>query len=634
MVKDSFTLSSNPNAQQPDRITIRQLMLIFVSNWYVFVISIVVAGLLAFTYGKLAIPIYRVTASILVEDANNAGVTGIENNLLQGFGVRSGSHNMDNQILILSSWAMIQKSLVGLNFETNIYRKSLSKQASYYPMSPIEIIPGYRGMSKTRLEFQFKYLEENKFRLKTKGNSNFHLDTIVAFGQNIQFANGSFTIMPHPDFEDLIKPGDKLYFKHYNQEDLTAYYQARLLVQKATRDGTIIRLSLEGPNKAKDIVFLERLTEIFSSSNLEKKNHEANRVVEFIDAQLVNVSDSLMLTENQLQDFRSRNRIMNVSAQAQQIIDQALTLENEKARLQLEKNYYEYLHEYLTKEDINEALISPATMGISDPVLARLLQEFAGLQAEYFSNGVGDRNPLTGQLELRLKNTKKSIMETLQGIMLANEMANTENAKQISKLNSQAARLPEKERQLLGIERKFNLNNVLYTFLLQKRAEAQIQRASNKSDLELIDSARAGLFPIAPNILMIYMVAIFMSVMVPFVVLFFLSLIQNKITSDEDIRKITYLPIVGHIPRSRLSYNTVVLSESQSSIAEAFRSLRTRIEFITKEAKSPLILVSSSVSGEGKTFSAINLASAYSLSGKKTLLVGFDLRRPTLAKSF
>jgi tyrosine-protein kinase Etk/Wzc len=460
------------------------------------------------------------------------------------------------------------------------------------------------------------------------------MDTVTSFGQPVNTTRGSFRIFPHPDMEHVYNSNTRIYLKFNSHEALTEGYRNRLKVNPVSDESTIVQLTLEGTNRWKDQMFLDKLLEVFLARNLAKKNHEASRIIDFIDSQLGEVSDSLKITENQLQEFRSRNRIMDVSSQAQQIIDQSVVLENEKARLTLESNYYEYLEEYLSKDNNQEVPISPATMGIEDPILARLMQELGGLQAEYFGTEMREKNPLQAQLELRIRNTKESIRETLQGIMRANRMAIAENDQQIEALNDRASILPEKERQLLGIERKFNLNNVLYTFLLQERAEAQIQKASNRPDNELIDSARAQKNPISPNRKKIFLLAFSLAIVLPLLLLLAMDLVNANINSEEDLKMITSLPIVGHIPHSRLSYNTVVLNESRSRVAEAFRTIRTRMEFMTRDTACPIIVVTSSIPAEGKTFAAINLASAYSLAGKKTLLMGFDLRRPTISASF
>lgn len=629
----SGSVKRNPTAQS-DTVNVRKLMMLLVGNWYYFVIGLAIVIAAAFFYLESVIPTYRVSSTLLIEEGDQANMSGIDNNLLEGFRITQGTKNLDNQMIILSSWTLIREVLEELKFGTDCYRKGLFNKASYYPLYPIEILPGPEGRVPYDIEFLFQHYEGNVYHLVTDRRSEIHLDTFLSFGQLLSTSKGSFTILPHPELVHIYGSNERIFFRFYEEEKLIENYIRRLTVEAASKDGTIIKLSLVGTNKAKDKIFLDKLVEVYMLNNLEKKNHEASRIVEFIDEQLIDVSDSLMITENQLQEFRSINRIMDVSSQAQQIIDQSVILENERARLTLGSNYYEYLDEYLSKESNQEVPISPATMGIEDPLLATLMQELAGLQAEYFSGGVGDKNPLQAQLELKIKNTKQSLRETLRGIKLANEMAIDENRQQIRNLNTQASTLPVKERQLLGIEREFNLNNVLYTFLLQKRAEAQIQKASNRPDFELIDPARPESRPVSPNRILVYLVALIIGFGIPFFVVILGDVINNRISSEEDLRSISQLPVVGYIPHSRLSYNTVVLMEPQSRIAESFRSLRTRMEFFTREKKCPIILVTSSILGEGKTFTAINLASAYSLAGKRTLLIEFDLRRPDLSRSF
>jgi len=608
---------------------IRKLLLMMRRNWYVYLLALVLSGVGAFLYMNYKIPTYYVDTTILVSEENSNAPAG---DLLEGFALRPGVQNLDNQMVIINSYSMVRRAIDELPFEINVFRKGLRREASYYPLSPIRIEPG-NGSYPDNQVFAFKYLEDNSFELTAKSPEGVELDTLIRFGQNIEFLGGNFVITPQPELEEIYKSGKKIYIRFSDKEKLTEVYLDRMSVENPTRDGSVIRLSLEGPNRIKDVIFLDKLTEVYIEDNLDKKNLEANRVTDFIDIQIGNVSDSLALTETRLQDFRSKNRIMDVSAQAQQIIDQHALLETETARLTLKRNYFIYLDDYLSKEDTDEAPMAPASMGIEDPLLANLLQELAGLQAEYYSNLVGERNPLQGQLELRIRNTKSSIRETLVGIKLANQMALDENRQQINRINAEASGLPVKERQLLGFQREFNLNNELYIFLLQRQAEAQIQSASNAPDNELIDRARS-IGPVSPNPNNTLAFALALALLIPTLVFWLGLSIKNKITSEEDLDFIVDIPIVAYFPHSRLGYNTIVLMEPDSRVSEAFRSLRTRMDYFTKDKKCPLITISSSMPGEGKTFAAINLASAYSLAGKKTLLVGFDLRRPTLNKSF
>lgn len=606
----------------------QKILRLILRNWYIYLIAFVLFGAGAFLYLKYKIPNYRAVTSILIEEEE----TMPGEDILQGFAVRPGIRNIDNQLLIVTSYSIIRKAVEDLPFEIDVYRKGFMSQASYYPMSPLRLEAGPNGFP-IGTEFIFQHVEGDQFYLGTTSKNVPELDTLFTFGQEMEYGDYSFTIYPQPELASEYQTGKKIYFKFFDKEMLTDKYQGRLEVNLADSDASIIELSLQGTNRIKDVVFLNKLAEVFIQNNLDKKNIEAERITAFIDNQLVDVKEDLTVTENQLQEFRSRNRIMDVSIQAQQIVDQAVVLENEKANLNLRRNYYLYLNNYLEEDGNDEVPISPSSMGINDPMITSLMQELAGLQAEYFSRAAGDRNPIQGQLELRIRNTKQSLKETLAGIIQANQMAINENQQQLNRLNSEAASLPEKERQLLGFQRSFNLNNVLYNFLLERRAEAQIQAASNQPDHELVDPARSSFVGPVPRIVFAFMfsLAIIMSTLF---LLLFSSLLLLHISSEEDIQYITKLPIIGQFPHSRLSYYNIVLTDPSSNMSEAFRSLRTRLEFFTKDVECPLIVVSSSIPGEGKTFVAINLASVYSLMGAKTLLVGFDLRRPTLSNNF
>ncbi len=400
------------------------------------------------------------------------------------------------------------------------------------------------------------------------------------------------------------------------------------------KEGPLLSISMEGTNNAQDVDFLNKLVEVFQAISLDKKNTEAIRRVQFIDDQLVGISDSLVLTENKLQQFRSSNRVMDLSAQGQAIIAQVTVLENERARLSLEANYYDYLAGYLAKNATGEVPIVPITMGINDPGLTRLVTDLTDLQGQLSGSGAGEKNPLQGIMAQRVRSTKEAIIETLNGLRRANSLARTENQQQITKVNAQASALPVTERQLLGFERKFRLNEELHTYLLKTRAEQQMQKESNTSDCDVIDPADEHFSVIiAPNPVKIYFVGLFSGFGIPFLIIF-LNFLFNKKLKDEDIGKITDLPVAGNIPHSTEKTNTVVFDYPNSTIAESYRLLRSKMQFFTKEATAPVILITSSMPADGKTFTSINLASVYSLLGKKTILIGFDMRKPKIFQDF
>ena len=635
MSKDTL-LQMDPQNQIPQQeevVDLRKLFFKLLSYWHYFAIALAVALICAWLYNRYAPTKYRVTSTLLIEEDKKSSAIGTDQ-ILKGFGLKSGMQNLDNQIQILTSWSLIGRTLDSLPFGTQYYYRGRIKKTGLYPKHPITVIQDTAGALPFDTEFKFKYLGNNKFTLDAESKESSALHKQASFGEKIVIKSGSFRIVcnNYKWFQDNMEAD--LYFILNSRTGLQENYKKRLKVAPATKEATIVTLSLEGNNKEMDIDFLNKLSAIFLNYNLDKKNKEANRTIDFIDNQLVGISDSLNITEGNLQKFRSNKMVMNLSAQGQVIIDQAMKLENDKARLVIEFNYYSYLADYLSKDNIGEVPIAPATMGITDPGLSRLVMDLAEVQGQYYSKSLGDKNPMQGQLAQRLKNTKDALKETLNGVKRANELAMRENRDQIATVNSKAAALPVTERELLGIERKFKLNDVLYTFLLEKKSEAQIQKASNTPDNEIIDPARPDKDPVSPKTTLSYLIAIVAGFGFPFLWIMLAETFNYKVRDEEDILKITDMPIAGHLPHSRFKTPTVVFEEPHSYVAEAFRSLRSRMQFFIKDKKSPVILITSSMPEEGKTFTAINLAAAYSLMGKKTVLVGFDLRRPKIYTDF
>ncbi|MCE5346079.1 MAG: polysaccharide biosynthesis tyrosine autokinase [Bacteroidales bacterium] len=621
-------------AKQDDDIDLTKLFYLVLSNWYWFALALFVALTVAWLYLTHTLPTWKVSATVLIEeDKKSQSIIGSDK-ILEGFGVRPGMQNLDNQLLLITSWSIVDKVLSELPFDIEYYYRGRMNKVPLYPESPVRVYTDASGKIPEDMEFEIKLTGSNTFILTAHSDKFHDFKTKAAFGDTIDIEGGKMRIEQVPGFytpENREKP---LYFIIHSRDKLVESIRSRLEAKPASKEGTIINLSIVGTNKVMEMDFLDKLIAVFLNNNLERKNKEAVRTIDFIDNQLLGISDSLNITEDKLQRFRSANRVMDMSAQGQQIITQAMNLENEKAKLVIESNYYEYLAGYLSKDAGGELPVSPATMGITDPGLTRLVIELSDLQSQYFSRSIGDRNPMQAQIAQKLRNTRDALNETLKGVRHANELAMKENREQTRSINASAATLPRTERELLGIEREFKLNDVLYSFLLEKKAEAQIQKASNTPDNEMIDRPRPDKVPVSPKPVRVYLLAILAGLGLPFLVIIGIDTFDNTIKDDDDLKKITDLPIAGHIAQSTLNKDLVVLEEPSSAVAESFRSLRARIRFFTKDIKSPVILITSSMPDEGKTFTAINLASVYSLMGKKTLLMDFDLRKPKIISEF
>ncbi len=634
-MKDSTILNleqGNLKSVEDNENDLQFLLAIIFKNWYWFVLALLLAHLVVRFHIRHTMPVYRTSSTILINETDDRPL--LDNSeLLKGLGLPGGMKNLQNQIMILRSSALTEETLSELPFETEYYTKGLRNRVPVYPAIPVKVSSKYEIPLPRDTEFEIKYLGNNRFNLKSDAEF-YPLDITSAFGDTITISEGKIVVDCRNEEWFSTRDDQTLYFIVHSRINLINNYTRRINVELISKEGSVLRLSLNGANRIKDMDFINKHLQKFQALSLNKKNLEADRRLGFIEDQLIGISDSLSLTENRLQQFRSSHRVMDLSAQGQVIIEQVTALENERARLNLEANYYDYLADYLAKEASGEIPIIPITMGITDPGLTRLVEELAELQGQMSARGAGAMNPLQRNLEQRVRTTKEALRETLNGLRRANTLARSENQDQINRANYTASSLPVTERQLLGIERKFRLNDELYTFLLETRAELEMQKASNRADSEIIDHADARFSQkISPNPIKLNLIALIGAFGLTFLIMY-LRMLYSKKLLEEDINKITDLPIIGRIPHSPDSGNTIVLSDSSSTIAESFRILRSRMQFLTKESPNPVILVTSAMPGDGKTFTAINLASAYSLLGKRTILLGFDLRKPKIFQDF
>ena len=432
----------------------RKTIHILLSKWYYILSGLLVALLCAFICIRISIPIYHVSATLLINE-NDRNILKDNNQLFQGFKTGSGLANLDNQIMQLTSRTLTEKTLEELQYRIEFYQKGLIRKETLYPFSLIKIIPENPDSLLNDTEFRFKYIDKNSFHLRITSNDTVKLNSKFRFGENINIAGGNFIIQLNTNNTKNDKDLKKLYFIVHSNDKLVESFKSRLKVQAVSKNSTAVDLSIEGSNYLMDTEYLNKLIEIFINNSLAKKNLEAIRTISFIDDQLIGISDSLLITEKKLQEFRSKNRVMNLSSQGQAIIDQAMNLENEKARIEVEANYYDYLADYLIKDNTGEVPIAPATIGITDPGLTKLVADLADLQGQLYGKSLGEKNPLRNQLLVRIRNTKEALKETLNGVRRANNLAKNENLSQIRTINAQATALPVTERQLLGIERKF-----------------------------------------------------------------------------------------------------------------------------------------------------------------------------------
>ncbi|MCC6009248.1 MAG: polysaccharide biosynthesis tyrosine autokinase, partial [Rhodobacteraceae bacterium] len=420
-----------------------------------------------------------------------------------------------------------------------------------------------------------------------------------------------------------------------DKNSLINQYARSIQVRPLDKNSTILELAIETNLSSKGKDYLNALMEAYLENELAQKNLTASNTMNFIDNQLIDLADSLNYIENRLENFRSANRIYDISAEGSAVFGRLADLDRELAQEKLKREYYRNLQTYLVKEDYNEIIV-PSGLGIDDPILNNLIANLLELQNQKASlmTTQKDASPAVREVNRKLEDLNNSVRELLINVDQNAAFLIRDLERRSREIEQQFSRLPAKEQNLLRIQRDYAFSEGIYTFLAQKRAEAAITKASNTPANKIIEYAQASGTPIAPKPMRNYALAISLGMLIPLLFVLGKVYLSDKVKDIKELEKKSQVPILASVAFRKLYSNKVVFEDRNSGITEAFRSLRANMNFVLPKDQPAVILLTSNTSGEGKTFCSMNLAAVYALSGKRTVLIGGDMRKPKIAKDF
>ncbi|MHC1775948.1 MAG: polysaccharide biosynthesis tyrosine autokinase [Lentimicrobium sp.] len=628
-----------------------------------FIVSLIFFLFVAYFFNKLSTIVYSNQTTLLLNESERNGFLSSQD-MMQGFGLFGSNQNIENELGVLASYTLINDAVSQLNLETSFYKEDyifgnqlkfnfLRTVEESYNNKILQVSINKSELQPIDLPIYFTILNKDEIKIEAYGKNvpiyDYIDDNIVTFadvlkiagkykfGEEIKGKYFNFKIHLINNGEDIMPTKEKSYFNFNSLSYLTLKYQASIQANVTSRASSLVVITMNGDNKYKITDFLNTLTNAYLERNLEKKNRIAINTVKFIDSQISEVSDSLTFAESKLQNFRTSNKVTDISFQGQQSLSRMNQLESERALLVMQKKYYDYIREYFERNTDLSDLIAPSSMNVQDRILDQMIPELIALNSERTNllNQGNIKNLRLNTIEVQIANLKKTIIENINSNAATTEIALQDINNRAAKISAEMSRLPSTERQLVGIERTFKLNDAIYTFLLQKRSEAQIARASNAPDYEVIDPARyITAYQTFPKRKLILMIGGLLGLVIPFIVIILKDFLNTKISNKKDVESLTSLPILGHVFHNESKDNIVINETINSPISESFRSIRTNLQFYAKDNEKQVLLITSSYSSEGKSFISQNLAAAYALFGKKTLLMGFDLRRPKLFKDF
>jgi capsular exopolysaccharide synthesis family protein len=597
------------------------------SKWYLVALSLFVAIAIAFFRNRYTERVYPVYASILIREREAAGGA----DLLYSNPLVNPYRNYLNEPYIIRSYPLIEKVVGDNNFHVSFYREGYFMTTESYNYIPVQA--ELLGGSRTSGRFVFQLRDVDKFQLSTSMDDE--SSGQFAIGDSISFNgfNLRFTPIPGREIEPYIDVPFNVVIRDLHSA--AEAYIRRLQVEWAEQGAGIINLSIKGTNPEKEIDFLNSLISSYQKLDLDKKNETAERTIEFIRGQLISIKDSLSTVEFQLERFGNNSRVKDMTVETQRLLAKMEELESQKAELLIRQSYFKYLEDYLASEGKLDQVILPSSIGMNDQVLNTMLGKLVEIQLEtkLYLDNQGRINPLMTKNIERIDEIRKDVQESLNTLKSTDQIRMDFINKQVRDIERQLDLLPASERRLVAVQRNYSLLENLYVFLMQKLSEAEISKASSTSDIVRVNPAMRG-GAISPKPTQNYIIAIILGLSLPAGVFVLLELLNTKVQSKQDITKMTKIPFIGGVGHNSSGDNRVVSSRSKSVVAESFRALRSNLNYFTGNKNKQIFMVSSSVSGEGKTFTTINLATVFALSGKRTLMVGADMRRPKIFADF
>ncbi|NDV46204.1 polysaccharide biosynthesis tyrosine autokinase [Paludibacter sp. 221] len=617
-------------AEEESSFDIKEWLFHFLSYWYVFVFGIFIALGASYLKNRTWMAQYETSGTMVIEENTSRGF-GAQQAIMQGFGVQSGYRNINNQVIMLQSYDLLTRVVDSLSFmKVEYITQGRFKTRNIYKNTPIYIEPQF--LSPEAYEFMYK------INLKSDGTyvisieddkqySNYKIEG--AFGELLQ--SELFNVTIH-DLRIMASNNTEMYFKFRSREDLVNEFFYRLRFAYVMEGSSILRVSLNGETPDRDVDFINKLCELFIEDNLMLKNDAATKTIKFIDEQLAILSHSLTLSEDKMTKFRQENQIVDVSSYVSEILRKATLYDNKKKELELREYYLDYLTDYLQTNLEAGTVVAPSAFGLNEPMLMQLVQQINELYIE--RSELSDKNFYYSRVTKEIESLKTVVFEVVSNMRLALNIEKKEVEQNLEGIEEEIKVLPNKELEMIAIERNYRVDDNYYTFFLQKRAESQIQKESNSPDNSVLDKARVMAITNGSAKSRTVIIYLLLGLLIPGVFVMLIKLLNNKINSEKDIEKLTSFPVIGSIRRTRSKDPMLSIKKPRSSFAEMFRLIRTRIEFIVQRKSNILITITSAESGDGKTYFSANLAAVYSMTERKTLLIDMDVRKPNIYELF
>jgi tyrosine-protein kinase Etk/Wzc len=625
---------------EEEEFDFKRYFFVILRQWQWLLACVVVGFTIAYIYTLSKNTKFSTDTKIVVPEANQElSLTAFFDSNLPG---SNGQTSVNNEIEILKSYTLTHRAAKNLNWRTFWYVRNRLRWQGLYMSEPFSVIETKGGKNLENIPIYIEPLDDKSYQISVSGTykedeveKDVSVSAICHYNQ--PFENEYFHVaLQKANFTpECIGKTYKFIFKSVDM--ITKSMLPGLAVEQTDRKSEVIQLSIEGEEKLRNIHFLNELIDVYIDLKLEHQTETQKRSLEFITQQISGISDSLHEAGSNFTRFRANNQIIDLSAQGQIVMTQMGEIENQISQQNMQLDYFRNLLSYLNDNQKLDEVVSPSVVGIQDPTLNALLVKLGELYSrqEVLEFSAHTNNPTLKLLKNEIQQTQNMLQENLSNLIHNAEVTIKTLNNRLNNINRQLNNLPEKEQQLINIQREYELTNTIYTFLLQRRAEIEIALAGAVVDVRIIDPARLErIVPVGFSKMTLVSLGGFTGLALPILFILLFDMLNKRIYLKEDVEKLTSIPVVGSILHSLEAKDLVVNENPSSPIAESFRSVRTNLRYVLKSSGEKVLGLHSVVPGEGKTFNAVNLACILAMNDKNTLLMGADLRRPRLHRIF
>jgi tyrosine-protein kinase Etk/Wzc len=610
--------------KQDDIGEVRQLIAVIANYWYLFAGGVAVSMITAFMIIQYVPKQWSVVGKIIIEDDKNSPskllTSGVNSDLSSLFDIKSNSYN---EVRVLESRNLLRRVITDMNINVHVFDKNGLVSTELYDDAPFKVILHQKGDLVRSDNYKLTILNNQDYRLV--GND---IDRRGSFGVATKLADYAITLIKTPRFNPAGNYKIAIRSTKRAENELAAKFTASL----SDKQSTVIGLQLNFGNPKRGELILQRFMELYLKNNLSNKVRIADSTIKFIDSRLSVVSAELGKVEKNLETYKVNNKISDINAQSKALVQGASDYQQKLNETEVQLAVVNDLYKYVS--DGKSAQVVPSSLITKDMSFGSAINAYNEmlLRKEQYKLNLQETSSIVKNLDQQIETARAMLLTSLKSYRHSLNISEAAIVRQNAAIDNKIADAPVKERVYLDYSRQQSLKQDLYLFLLQKREETAISQKATISNCRILDNAESDEDPFSPKKSFIYSIASLIGLFLPAAGLGLKQMLNNRISKKDDIEKHTTVAVLGQISKNTHKQKMLIYNEARTVISEEIRALRTNLKYVTDGGRSNVIMFTSSMSGEGKSFISLNLGNSIAMSGKKVVLLELDLRKPKLLK--